>query len=237
MDRLEQAKPSPWKGSEQFLSSEASFPIPLPIYLVTLPRQRGIQGKCLPLTASVPFFFFNVSPCVAGAWPWQWQQRWYFFQDERLSLKQFLRGSRTVLVFHCLLCTLWLCFWDFSKSLAKWTTQLFICRFLVRVSYLEIYNEEVRDLLGKDQTQRLEVSLPFWMWCLFWIRVMFSFKDQGSSCREVGGWAPQQSSVLCNAIAGCHCWLFESLPLGQLHKLAVPPEAVLYLQFYPRGPS
>uniref|UniRef100_A0A671LPP8 Kinesin-like protein KIF3A n=1 Tax=Sinocyclocheilus anshuiensis TaxID=1608454 RepID=A0A671LPP8_9TELE len=30
-------------------------------------------------------------------------------------------------------------------------------RFLVRVSYLEIYNEEVRDLLGKDQMQRLEV--------------------------------------------------------------------------------
>ncbi|KAK2118342.1 Kinesin-like protein kif3a [Saguinus oedipus] len=29
-------------------------------------------------------------------------------------------------------------------------------RFLVRVSYLEIYNEEVRDLLGKDQSQRLE---------------------------------------------------------------------------------
>uniref|UniRef100_A0A673JUZ5 Kinesin-like protein KIF3A n=1 Tax=Sinocyclocheilus rhinocerous TaxID=307959 RepID=A0A673JUZ5_9TELE len=31
-------------------------------------------------------------------------------------------------------------------------------RFLVRVSYLEIYNEEVRDLLGKDQMQRLEVK-------------------------------------------------------------------------------
>lgn len=31
-------------------------------------------------------------------------------------------------------------------------------RFLVRVSYLEIYNEEVRDLLGKDQMQRLEVN-------------------------------------------------------------------------------
>ncbi|XP_041444665.1 kinesin-like protein KIF3A isoform X3 [Xenopus laevis] len=31
-------------------------------------------------------------------------------------------------------------------------------RFLVRVSYLEIYNEEVKDLLGKDQTQRLEVK-------------------------------------------------------------------------------
>uniref|UniRef100_A0A3P9MMY8 Kinesin motor domain-containing protein n=1 Tax=Oryzias latipes TaxID=8090 RepID=A0A3P9MMY8_ORYLA len=32
-------------------------------------------------------------------------------------------------------------------------------RFLVRVSYLEIYNEEVRDLLGKDQMQRLEQCL------------------------------------------------------------------------------
>ncbi|XP_074651128.1 kinesin-like protein KIF3A [Tubulanus polymorphus] len=31
-------------------------------------------------------------------------------------------------------------------------------RFLVRVSYLEIYNEECRDLLGKDQNQRLEVK-------------------------------------------------------------------------------
>ncbi|KAL8622264.1 Kinesin-like protein kif3a [Nucella lapillus] len=31
-------------------------------------------------------------------------------------------------------------------------------RFLVRVSYLEIYNEEVRDLLGKEQHQHLEVK-------------------------------------------------------------------------------
>ncbi|CAH8538528.1 unnamed protein product [Schistosoma curassoni] len=31
-------------------------------------------------------------------------------------------------------------------------------RFLVRVSYLEIYNEEVRDLLGKDQFARLDVK-------------------------------------------------------------------------------
>ena len=30
-------------------------------------------------------------------------------------------------------------------------------RFLVRVSYLEIYNEDVRDLLGKDQNAKLEV--------------------------------------------------------------------------------
>lgn len=31
-------------------------------------------------------------------------------------------------------------------------------RFLVRVSYLEIYNEEVKDLLGKNQKSRLEVK-------------------------------------------------------------------------------
>lgn len=31
-------------------------------------------------------------------------------------------------------------------------------RFLVRVSYLEIYNEDVRDLLGKDAQKKLEVK-------------------------------------------------------------------------------
>lgn len=50
---------------------------------------------------------------------------------------------------------------DFNKYLVKKASQLFAFRFLVRVSYLEIYNEEVRDLLGKDQSQRLEVSLLF----------------------------------------------------------------------------
>lgn len=34
----------------------------------------------------------------------------------------------------------------------------FVFRFLVRATYLEIYNEEVRDLLGKDQNVRLEVK-------------------------------------------------------------------------------
>lgn len=29
----------------------------------------------------------------------------------------------------------------------------------MRASYLEIYNEEIRDLLGSDTKQRLEVSL------------------------------------------------------------------------------
>lgn len=31
-------------------------------------------------------------------------------------------------------------------------------KFLVRGSFLEIYNEEVRDLLGKDQTKKLDVK-------------------------------------------------------------------------------
>lgn len=31
-------------------------------------------------------------------------------------------------------------------------------KFLIRGSYLEIYNEEVRDLLGKDQTKKLDVK-------------------------------------------------------------------------------
>ena len=31
-------------------------------------------------------------------------------------------------------------------------------RFLVRVSYMEIYNEEVRDLLGKELYKSLEVK-------------------------------------------------------------------------------
>ena len=32
------------------------------------------------------------------------------------------------------------------------------CRFLVHASYLEIYNEDVRDLLGKDAKQKLELK-------------------------------------------------------------------------------
>lgn len=53
----------------------------------------------------------------------------------------------------------------FSLSLLG-RTSIFMCylipnfcdRFLVRVSYLEIYNEEVRDLLRSDQSARLEVK-------------------------------------------------------------------------------
>jgi hypothetical protein len=38
---------------------------------------------------------------------------------------------------------------------------VFLYRYLVNVSYLEIYNEEVRDLLGKDRERSLEVNLFF----------------------------------------------------------------------------
>ena len=33
--------------------------------------------------------------------------------------------------------------------------------FDVRVSYIEIYNEEIRDLLGEDPTQKLEIKVNF----------------------------------------------------------------------------
>ena len=33
--------------------------------------------------------------------------------------------------------------------------------FDVRVSYIEIYNEEIRDLLGEDVTQKLEIKVIF----------------------------------------------------------------------------
>lgn len=35
----------------------------------------------------------------------------------------------------------------------------FDCSFLVRVSYLQIYNEDVCDLLGKNPTTKLEVCM------------------------------------------------------------------------------
>lgn len=89
------------------------------------------------------------------------------------------------------LCMLFLCIpclLDFNEYLVKKASQLFAFRFLVRVSYLEIYNEEVRDLLGKDQSQRLEVSLLFWIWCLFHLLEQDYCKDQRAfeGSREVG---------------------------------------------------
>lgn len=48
-----------------------------------------------------------------------------------------------------------------SKARSKPSTKfhLNLCfRFLVRVSYMEIYNEEVRDLLGKELCKSLEVK-------------------------------------------------------------------------------
>ena len=36
---------------------------------------------------------------------------------------------------------------------------LLLFRYLVNVSYLEIYNEEIRDLLGKDRDKSLEVII------------------------------------------------------------------------------
>ena len=43
-------------------------------------------------------------------------------------------------------------------SQSKYRIQFIFYRYLVSVSYLEIYNEEVRDLLGKDRDKSLEVN-------------------------------------------------------------------------------
>lgn len=32
------------------------------------------------------------------------------------------------------------------------------CKFLIHASYLEIYNEEIRDLLGKDSKAKLDLK-------------------------------------------------------------------------------
>nr|CAD7429642.1 unnamed protein product [Timema monikensis] len=45
---------------------------------------------------------------------------------------------------------------DHRKYVRTWPSR--VNRFLVRVAHIEIYNEEVRDLLGKDQSARLEVK-------------------------------------------------------------------------------
>ena len=40
--------------------------------------------------------------------------------------------------------------------------------FDVRVSYIEIYNEEIRDLLGDDPTKKLEIKVSNYYWLLYW---------------------------------------------------------------------
>jgi hypothetical protein len=45
--------------------------------------------------------------------------------------------------------------WWEKKTRNDW---MIFLRYLVNVSYLEIYNEEVRDLLGKDRERSLEVK-------------------------------------------------------------------------------
>lgn len=46
----------------------------------------------------------------------------------------------------------------FFFKFSNFPNKIFSLRFLVRVSYMEIYNEEVRDLLGKQTNKSLEVK-------------------------------------------------------------------------------
>lgn len=54
------------------------------------------------------------------------------------------------------MCIAWL--ENYSLLISCHVTWIVFHRFLVRVSYLEIYNEEVRDLLSKNQNVHLEIK-------------------------------------------------------------------------------
>ena len=46
---------------------------------------------------------------------------------------------------------------NITFSLNRFDVKIFIPRFLVRVSYLEIYNEDIRDLLSKKTDSKLQI--------------------------------------------------------------------------------
>lgn len=64
-------------------------------------------------------------------------------------IKRSVYRNISALILHCAL-------YDFSPVLL-YILDCDHCRFLVRVSYLELYNEEVRDLLSKSVHNRLEI--------------------------------------------------------------------------------
>lgn len=69
----------------------------------------------------------------------------------------------------------------FSAGLSELSV-LFVCqcaentKFLVRACFLEIYNEDIRDLLGNDTKQRLEVKFVFFF---FYMKVVHH-KNRGT---------------------------------------------------------
>jgi len=60
----------------------------------------------------------------------------------------------------------------------NWNLFTYVSRFLVRCSYLEIYNEEIRDLLAKNQQHRLEVHSYNFVIGIFYEEF---FQDQGKT--------------------------------------------------------
>lgn len=151
MGKLAQEKHSPWRVWEQCQNSEGLFQTPLLIFLVTLPRRRVTPGKSVisEHIETILSTHMPKNPRTQNIWNKHLKNK--FPPDEtdeslaqwNFSQIKFITRIRLII-------------YDVHSS--DFVYIFNVHRFLVRVSYLEIYNEEVRDLLGKDQMQRLEVT-------------------------------------------------------------------------------
>jgi len=141
MDRLAQANRSPWRAGTSQQTSVASSPVPLTTYLtpslsrvryeVTLQTHVCILSAPRAMSASSSFKEGRCRLSLGAALPVLVVRGW----PGRLTA-----GQDATFKSRIAMCA------GGSKE------------FLVRASYLEIYNEEIRDLLSKNPQQRLELK-------------------------------------------------------------------------------
>ncbi|KAM9814306.1 kinesin-like protein KIF17 [Neosynchiropus ocellatus] len=102
-------------------------------------------------------------------------------------------------------------------------------KFLVRASYLEIYNEEIRDLLGNDAKQRLEVKehpekgvyvRDLSMHTVHSVGECERIIDQGWKNRAVGYTLMNKESSRSHSIFTIHLEICRTDPAGQDHLRA-----------------
>ncbi|KAM8868774.1 LOW QUALITY PROTEIN: kinesin-like protein KIF17 [Synchiropus picturatus] len=102
-------------------------------------------------------------------------------------------------------------------------------KFLVRASYLEIYNEEIRDLLGNDARQRLEVKehpekgvyvRDLSMHTVHSVGECERIIDQGWKNRAVGYTLMNKESSRSHSIFTIHLEICSTDPSGQDHLRA-----------------
>ncbi|XP_034023417.1 kinesin-like protein KIF17 [Thalassophryne amazonica] len=102
-------------------------------------------------------------------------------------------------------------------------------KFLVRVSYLEIYNEEIRDLLGKDTKQRLELKehpehgvyvRDLSMHTVHSVTECERLMDQGGRTRAVGSTLMNKDSSRSHSIFTIHLEICNTDESGKDHLRA-----------------